>query len=521
MKQDKKPEDLAAEQWLDDLLKEPQSGSEINADHHAMDEAGLYFPDAPADAPLTFEDEEFLDAFGEGSDLAQIIDEVTGAAQATETSPEIVTSEVPTDSAPTSPEPPTEKRDTMPENQTKKAPSPDSKGRPERKDRYGLFGIPHALSTAIWLGLILLIGVSAGRMIWLCATDVLAFGRDPITATVVIEEGDTIEDVAAKLQEAGLIRYTGLFTLYADLTNAQEEIRPGTYEFNTSQDSELIVYDYMALKSVMSPAPGLTIIEDVRIPEGYTCAQIFQLLEEKKVCTVQELEDYAINGELNEYWFLEGVDRGDKYCLEGYLFPDTYDFYENDKPERVLEKMLNAFNQSFTDQMRDHMNVLNTHLEEVLSSRGYSDAYIQEHRITIREVVIIASMIEKETANNVESFTISSVIYNRLSNAGNFPYLNIDATLVYALGGKADLTEADKKLDSPYNTYKYKGLPPGPISNPSQNSLAAAVQPEDTNYYYYAYNPATEEHHFSKNYDDHLDFLNSLKANQAAEAAHE
>ncbi len=120
-------------------------------------------------------------------------------------------------------------------------------------------------------------------------------------------------------------------------------------------------------------------------------------------------------------------------------------------------------------------------------------------------------MIEKETANNLESFTVSSVIYNRLTNPGKYPYLNIDATLVYALGGRNELTAQDKTIDSPYNTYKEKGLVPGPISNPSQNSLAAALQPEETKYYYYAYNPATEEHHFSKNYDDHLDFLNSLK----------
>ena len=146
----------------------------------------------------------------------------------------------------------------------------------------------------------------------------------------------------------------------------------------------------------------------------------------------------------------------------------------------------------------------------MMRGNGYGKDFIEENKVTVREVVIIASMIEKETAHNLESFTVSSVIYNRLSDPGEYPFLNIDATLVYALGGR-ELTAQDKTLDSPYNTYKEKGLPPGPISNPSQNSLAAALQPEDTNYHYYAYDPATEEHHFSKNYDDHLDFLNSLK----------
>ena len=133
---------------------------------------------------------------------------------------------------------------------------------------------------------------------------------------------------------------------------------------------------------------------------------------------------------------------------------------------------------------------------------------------TIREVVIIASMIEKESANDLESFTVSSVIYNRLSDPDAYPYLNIDATIVYALGGKSDLTEEDLKLDSPYNTYTNRGLPPGPISSPSQNSIAAALDPEDTGYYYYAFDPSTDEHHFSKTYAEHLAFLETLKEDQ-------
>ena len=129
----------------------------------------------------------------------------------------------------------------------------------------------------------------------------------------------------------------------------------------------------------------------------------------------------------------------------------------------------------------------------------------------MREIVIVASMIEKESANTSESFTVASVIYNRLANAAKFPYLNIDATLVYALDVKSDLTEEDKKLDSPYNTYTSAGLTPGPISNPSQNSISAALDPEETAFYYYAFDPASGEHYFSKTYQEHLDFLSSLK----------
>ena len=432
----------------------------------------------PAD---TFRDDEFRNAFGEGDDLKRAFGEEAPAP------------------AP-KPEP----------QQIKEAPV--KKGRPKRKGKYGLLGIPHILSTAVWIGLIVLIGVTAGRMIWLCATDVLAFGREPITATVVVEKDDNIESIAAKLQEAGLIRFTGLFELYADLSHAEEEIRPGTYIFNNPEkDEEKVVYDYMALVSVMSPSSKHSVVEDLRIPEGYTCSQIFKLLEEKNVCTTEELEEAAMNGDLGEYWFLEGVKRDNKYCMEGFLFPDTYDFYEHDEPERVLKKMLNTFDTRFTDSMRQELVNLNNMMEDKLRNNGYGKSYIEEHKFTVREVVIVASMIEKETANNAESFIVSSVIYNRLTNPGEYPFLNIDATLVYALGGRNELTAQDKTIDSPYNTYKEKGLIPGPIASPSQNSLVAALQPEDTKYYYYAYNPATEEHKFSKTYKEHQDFLASLR----------
>ncbi len=435
--------------------------------------------------PESFRDEEFRDTFGEGESLEEAFRSVP--------------SEDSKDSHP----------DTPP--QIKENP-PVKKGRPKKKNKYGLLGLPHLAATFVWIAIIVLIGVTAGRMIWLCVTDMLAFGRTPIAATVTIDKGDDIETVANKLKKAGLIRYTGLFGLYADLTDAQEEIRPGTYTFSEqSEDGETIVYDYMALVSVLSPSTKYVVVEDLRIPEGYTCAQIFKLLEENNVCSAKDLEECSMNGDLGNYWFLEGVPRDDKYCLEGYLFPNTYDFYENDDPERVLKKMLNAFNANFTESMRNDLAKLNDLLEDMMRSNGFGKDYIESHKFTIREVVIVASMIEKETANNVESFTISSVIYNRLTNAGKYPFLNIDATLVYALGGKSDLTAQDKEIDSPYNTYTKKGLIPGPISNPSQNSLAAALQPEETDYYYYAFNPPAGEHKFSKNYEEHLKFLASLE----------
>ena len=429
--------------------------------------------------PAEFRDDEFRDTFGEGEVLERIF------------SDQPVEEPVQTEKGPSQEEAPEEEteEETM------------EKGRPKRRSGSGLLGLPHLAATVVWLLIIVAVGAAIGRMVWLCAADVLAFGREAKTVTITIEEGDTLDDVAQKLKDAELISYPGLFKLYANISDAMDKIKPGTYVLNDQSGDaaeEMVVYDYMALVSAMSPySSGLTVVEDLRIPEGYTCAQIFKLLEENGVCTAAELEEYAASGELDEYWFLEGVERGDKYCLEGYLFPNTYDFYENDDPERVLEKMLDAFDASFTDVMKQKLQTLQ-------EEKGY----------TIREVVIIASMIEKESASDLESYTVSSVIYNRLADPSEYPYLNIDATIVYALGGKADLTEEDLKVDSPYNTYTNKGLPPGPISSPSQNSLAAALGPEDTDYYYYAFDPSTGAHHFSRTYEEHMAFLATLKEDE-------
>ena len=376
---------------------------------------------------------------------------------------------------------------------------PTRKGRPRRRKGYGLLGIPHLLATVVWLLIIVAIGVSLGRMLWVCAADVLAFGREEKIVTISITTDDTMETIATKLQENGLIRYPELFLLYADLTDAEEKITTGSFTLNT-------IYDYHALVNQMSPRSGnRVVIEDVLIPEGYSCRQIFALLESKGICKAADLEAWAANGELDDYWFLEGVERGDKYCLEGFLFPDTYDFYENSTPKAALEKMLDGFDYRFSEELYAQLPALNEHISDLMRKNGKDEAYIAENQLDLRKLVTVASLIEEETASATESYKIASVIYNRLYNWGsNPPYLNIDAAIFYALGEhKEALTSEDLQIDSPYNTYLYTGLVPGPISNPGLDSLKAALDPESTSYYYYVLDTATGSHRFSKTYAEH------------------
>lgn len=370
------------------------------------------------------------------------------------------------------------------------------KGRPRRRKGEGLFGIPNLLVTGVWVALTLLISLTLGRLVWVCAAEILAFGREDKTVTITVYETDTIDDITKKLARAELIHYPGLFKLYAQFAVDEGEIRPGTWDLNTK-------YDYHALVKMMSPSSTRSVVK-VMIPEGYTCRQIFALLEENKVCTVQDITSYAAYGELNDYWFLEGVTRGDKYCLEGFLFPDTYEFYQNDTPKNVLTKMLNNFEKHFDESMQGKIQTLNAHLSDLMRRDGKGQDYINSHLFTVRDVVNVASMIEKETSSAQEGYTIASVIYNRLFCwQGNPAYLNIDATIVYALDGKTDLTAEDLRVDSPYNTYTHTGLTPGPISNPGLSSLTAALEPADTNYYYYVLDPTVGSHIFATTQAEH------------------
>lgn len=530
--------------WLENLISNPESTNEIQADESAIAAAGLTHPndleleriiqeaksedwgleEAQMESHLsededftfflgdqdTFKDDEFRDTFGnDGEALDQVFNDPS-LPPAEEDSP---AEELPAEA----PEAPEADEEPAPE-------EPLEKVRPRRKVVYGLFGLPHLLVTVIWVAIIALIGITIGRMVWLCASDVLALGQDPIVATITIEADDDMDDIADKLKDAGLIRYPGLFKIYAKLTDAHEKIKPGTYYVNQNAagvpSDQPIVYDYMSLVSVLTPSkPKQNVVSGLRIPEGYTCAQIFQLLEDKGVCTVAELEAYVASIDPNNpdtalnYWFLEGVQWGDRYSLEGYLFPNTYDFYENDKPERVLGKMLSAFNANFTDRMKELLDKLNDRMVKEMMDKGYSRAEAEKRKYTIREVVIIASLIEKESANNLESFRVSSVIYNRLTNPNAYPKLEIDATVIYALGGKTDLTAEDLRIDHPFNTYMYEGLPPGAICSPSQNSLAAALNPEVTevDYYFYVLNPFTGKHYFSETRRQHEAAIEAIK----------
>lgn len=462
--------------WLNEILdrldlEEPADSQQIGADEQAVASAGLTHPDDMELERIVQETlaEEWSDAFPEEKPV------FTGNAESTSE--------------------PQESPEEMPEDDEEEESVNDAfikKLRPKGKKGSGLFGIPHLISTAIWLCIIIAVGVSIGRLIWVCAADLLALGKTGQEITITIEETDDMDAISEKLQKAGMIRYPALFKMFAELTGKGEGILEGEITF-----SEETVYDYNALINAMSYRGGSSVTVEIMIPEGYNCAQIFALLEEKGVCTVSELEEYAANGELDTYWFLDGVERGHKYCLEGFMFPDTYKFYLDDEPKRVIEKFLNDFEYRFSDRMIDKYVALN-------QKTGLN--------LSIRDVVIMASIVEKEKANALEGYTIASVFYNRLTNSANYPYLNSDATILYATDyySKGELTTDELINASPYNTYTKTGLPAGPIANPGLASLDAALDPEETKYYFFIFDKEAGVHRFSRSLTEHEEWRRKL-----------
>ena len=367
---------------------------------------------------------------------------------------------------------------------------------PIRKNRDMRVG---CLGGLMYFVFVVSVSIILACLAWMAASDVLALNKvshaaivelsDDIftaeTIQVTDNEGNTVNktityadiDAVADILEANhLIEYKQLFKFYCTISNASNKIAAGSYELSTD-------YDYRALVKKMNQYSGAAVTVEVMFPEGYTMKQIFEKLEENKVASVEDLTEAAKNFSYN-YSFLDSSDFGNATRLEGYLFPDTYEFYAYMEPSSAINKFLDNYSRRVTEDMKAQA-----------ANMGRS----------MDEIIIIASLIEKEAGNDSERSTIASVIYNRL--AQGMP-LQIDATVLYATGKQEiDPDAGDLQVDSPYNTYIVSGLPAGPISNPGLASIRAALNPEKTGYLYYALDTATNSHRFFKNYNEHQAFV--------------
>ncbi|MBI3335552.1 MAG: endolytic transglycosylase MltG [Candidatus Portnoybacteria bacterium] len=284
-----------------------------------------------------------------------------------------------------------------------------------------------------------------------------------------INKGDTLREVALSLSKEGVIDNPLLLLWYGEITGRGRLIRSGVYEIS----SALKVKELLELFE-----KGSNVRFRLTLPEGITLKKSLERMREAGFSVEEEFFLNPPRYLSARYQFLSDLPEGQS--LEGFLFPDSYLFDPDQTSEKIAVALLDAFNQKFKPEWYEA---------------------IQRQGQTVRETVIIASILEKEVPTLKEKKIVSGILWKRL--ALGMP-LQLDATVNYATGKSlAAVTYEDLKTDSPYNTYKYQGLPPGPISNPGEESLEAAVFPEPSEYWFYLSRQDTGQTIFSKTYRQH------------------
>lgn len=322
--------------------------------------------------------------------------------------------------------------------------------------------------------------VVAGGVIFLVASTLsagylYAFAqiRKPIVFSekqvFVIEKGESVQRIAEDLEKKGLVSHGFYFWLYIWKSDLSRSLQAGTYAVEGSASAKDIA-DMIARGDVMRDTVRVT------IPEGFTLADIDARFRDAGLLKkeTRRFADLRVRDFSGKFTFFS--DAPQDASLEGYLFPDTYEFEKDVSLEAIAERMLGNFKEKFES------------VQEIMEGSGKS----------VRELVIMASIIEREVITPEDMKMVSGVLWKRLSI--DMP-LQVDATVIFAVGRNA-LTRDDLAVDSPYNTYRYKGLPPGPIASPGMNALVAAAQPTASDYLFYISKP-NKETVFSRTLQEH------------------
>ena len=295
---------------------------------------------------------------------------------------------------------------------------------------------------------------------------------------LMITEDTTLDDIATTLYNEGCITNKDYFILEAKLDDTTSGFIPGEYSISSNMSSTKILQ--LLTTDILNENETVKFT----IPEGYTIEQIGDVLESKGIVSKDDFIDAAQNRDYTrEYSFLKELPAHSnyKYILEGYLFPDTYIVHKDISSEEIIVMMLNRF-------------------EEILSRYN---SYVNASHYSIHELLTIASIIEQEAKLDEERPLISGVIYNRLDANIN---LQMCSTIQYSLNKrKSKLTLDDLAINSPYNTYLYSNLPIGPICNPGEACLKAAIMPSEHDYLYFVLQDANEgSHYFSHTMEEHI-----------------
>jgi UPF0755 protein len=285
-----------------------------------------------------------------------------------------------------------------------------------------------------------------------------------------VVSGEGTKEISVNLKNQGLIKYGLLFRFYTLTIGVAQKLQAGDYLLSPSMNMAEIT---------KKMAKGDVIKQEITIIEGWDLRDISFYLQEQGIVEAKDFSTAAnlANDYVQDFGFLK--DKPETLSLEGYLFPDTYQIKKGETSEEIIIQILENFDKKLTPELKQE---------------------IKQQNKSIFEIITMASLIEKEVKTLPDKKLVSGVLWKRLEN--DFP-LQVDATISYITGKKnAKVLIADTKIDSPFNTYKYAGLPLGPISNPGLESIVSAVYPESSKFWYYLSTPEGETI-FSKTLEEH------------------
>ncbi|MFA5125172.1 MAG: endolytic transglycosylase MltG [Patescibacteria group bacterium] len=311
--------------------------------------------------------------------------------------------------------------------------------------------------------------VSALAVLWFFYSLNRQNGFTQVT-TVNIESGITADKIAQALRSRGLITNVFIFKLYAKLTKADSRLVAGTHQIEARSSIKSIIRQ-LTINTNIDRELTITIIE------GWKIKDIAVYLQERGIVDEQEFVSAGtIDNWRDQYAFLQ--DKRIK-SLEGFLFPDTYRIFSDAQAEDIIKKLLDNFDRKVTAQMR---------FDAPKDNSSFYDA------------LILASIVEREALYDDDRRVIAAIFLNRLKQGIG---LQSDATINYVTGKKSPRpTYADLQVNSPYNTYKYRGLPPGPICNPGLTSINAVIYSQPNQYYYFL-TDSEGRAHFGRTYAEH------------------
>ncbi len=350
--------------------------------------------------------------------------------------------------------------------------------RPVKKKKRKKRGHGRIVFGLLFSVIVISISILAAAVILKCAKEFLGIGKSDIEIVVDIPMNSSTLDIAEQLYSEGIIADTSLFRLYSKLKGADGTFIAGTHKISPKMDYETLI------EILQEEAENQRETADVVFPEGITLIEAAARLEEKGVCNAEEFIDVFNSSEFG-FDFEENIKVSAMkfYKMEGYLFPDTYQFYLEEDPRIVAKKIYKNFEARITPDLYGRMEDLDMELEEVLT---------------------LASIVQAEAANTRDMKKVASVFYNRLDNPNEYPLLQSDPTTNYVEEVIIPYSEVQtEKINIAYDTYKGAGLTPGPICNPGLDAINAVLYPEETDYFYFCSNLETGEFFYAVTLEEH------------------